>query len=356
MAKQEFDGFLQDQDEDFIEIDFGKYIRIAKRNWKRIAIWAFATAVLGSILSYGVPKQYKVVSRIAPELSLKANNLSSLASLAGLNLGSSATNNSDALLPTIYPEIVNAIPFITDLFSMPVKGKTLYDYMLNDVKQSWGTVALSLIKKTFTALVDAINKDDTAQNNGTLDNFYLSKEQEEIFNAVKSAIKVEVEKKTFIVTITVIMQDPEVAADLSKAVIENLKKYVTQYRTDKARQNAEFLQKAFDNARDEYYKAQNLFAAYCDAHQSLLSQSSMVEYQRLQNETNLKYQLYSAVAQQLQQARVNVQQEAPVFAEVIPPTIPVRKFAPKRSRYAIAFFLLGAIAAYIYSVRKEGRE
>ena len=355
MTKQEFDGFLQDQEENFIEIDFVKYIRIAIRNWKKIAIWAFAAAVLGSVLSYGVPKKYKVVSRIAPELSLKANNLSSLASLAGLNLGNSNTNNSDALLPTIYPEIVNSIPFITDLFEMPVKESTLYDYMLNDVRQSWGETVLSLITKPITAIADAFTEDGN-NGDGTLDNFYLTKEQEDIYKAIKGAMKVEVEKKSFIVTITVIMQDPEVAADLSKAVIENLKKYVTQYRTDKARQNAEFLQKAFDNARDEYYQAQNEFAAYCDAHQSLLSQSSMVEYQRLQNETNMKYQLYSSVAQQLQQAQVNVQQEAPVFAEVIPPTIPVRKFAPKRSRYALAFMLLGAIAAYIYCVRKEGRE
>ena len=336
-------------DEEIISIDLKRYVDVVKSNWKKILIWGVSAAFIGAVLSFGLPREYKVISKVAPELSLRSNSLTSLASMAGLNLNM-LSNNNDALLPTVYPDIVGSVPFITDLFPMPVKDSTLYSYVLNDMKMSWAKTVMSMPFRAIGNLISSLKNEDI--DNSVIDSYHLTKEQNVVYKILRKAIKVEVDKKTFLVTVTVTMQNAVVAADLSNAVIENLKKYVTDYRTDKARTNAEFLQEAFDKAKNEYYVAQQSYASYCDAHQEMLSQSAMIEKQRLQNDSNMKYQLYSSLAQQLQQAVVTVQQESPVFAVVVPPSVPLRKAAPKRSRIAVVFMMLGMLAAFVDVVVK----
>lgn len=55
----------------------------------------------------------------------------------------------------------------------------------------------------------------------------------------------------------------------------------------------------------------------------MVFQSTMAERERLQNDMNLAYQVYSQVAQQLQVARAKVQEEKPVFAVVEPAVVPL---------------------------------
>lgn len=348
------EDFIDDNDSTLdngsISIDFKKYVDIAKSNWKKILKWGVAACFIGVVFSFGIPRRYIVTSKVAPELSLRSNSLTSLASIAGLSMNL-LSNNNDALLPVVYPDIVGSIPFITDMFSLHVKDSTLYHYMLNDVRQSWLSSVVSLPFRAIESIAGAFKEKST--DNSIVDSYHLTNEQNAVYKMLKRAIKVEVDKRTFLVTISVTMQDPVVAADLSEAVIANLKKYVTAYRTDKARKNAEFLQEAYNNAKGEYYSAQQAYASYCDAHQEMMSQRSMIEKQRLQNNSNIKFQLFSSLAQQLQQAIVTVQQESPVFAVVIPPSVPLRKAAPKRAQIAIVFMMLGMLVSYVNIVVKS---
>ena len=347
------DNDVQETDDEIFSIDLKKYVDIAKSNWKKILLWGFASAVLGGLLSFGIPREYKVVSKVAPELSLRSNSLTSLASMAGINMNM-LSNNNDALLPTVYPEIIKSVPFVTDLFSMPANDTTLYAYIKDETKDPLISTVLSWPFKLLGAVVSKI-KGEEVDVNGTVDTYHLTREQFMIYKKLARDIKVEVDKKSFLVTVTVTAQSPYVAADMSRAVIENLKRYVTEYRTGKAKQNADFLEVALEKARTEYYESQSRYARYCDTHQEMLSQSNMVEKQRLQNDMNLKYQLFSSMSQQYQQAQITVRQETPVFAEVVSPTIPVRKSKPSRSKYAICFALLGIAGVMVYSTKKYGK-
>ena len=73
-----------------------------------------------------------------------------------------------------------------------------------------------------------------------------------------------------------------------------------------------------------YYIAQKKYAEYVDAHDNLILHSVRAEQERLQNDMNLAYQVYSQVANQLQVARAKVQEEKPVFAVVEPSVVPLK--------------------------------
>lgn len=342
-----------DTQNDTVSLDIADSFRELLRHWKTFCLWGLLAAVMGVAISFTAPKQYKVVTKVAPELSLRSSSLSSLASLAGINGMNMLSGNNDALLPTVYPEIVGSVPFITDLFGCEVKDTTtLYYYVLNDTRAPLLGTILSLPSRAAGAVV-GLFKSDSDEVVGEVDNFHLTREQYAVYRAIKKSIMVDVDKRTFCVTITVTAQNPLVAANLSKKVIENLKKTVTAYRTDKAQNNVDYLKGVYKTAQEEYYLAQKRFADYSDSHQSMSWQGSQIERQRLQNEATLKFQLYSSVAQQLQQAEVVVQQEAPVFAEVVPPTIPLRKASPSRMKYLVGFLFLGVVAAFVKINRKE---
>lgn len=349
---EDFSGFSS---EEVDNIDFKKYWNIVVKNWKSIAIYGVAAAVIGIIISFGMPRQYKVVAKVAPELSLRSNSLTSIASMAGINMNM-LSNTNDALLPTVYPEIISSVPFVTDLFNMEANDSTLYYHMTEERKQSWIGFVFSLPGKAMGAITGLFENEEETEGIQTVDTFHLTKEQEGVYKALCRAIKVTVDKKTFLVTITVIMDDPIITARLAEAVISNLQRYVTRYRTDKAVENAQFLQLAFDNAKEDYYAVQHRYASYCDSHQEMLSQRFLVEKQKLMNEVNLAYQLYTSLAQQLQQAQVAVQKETPVFAEVYPPTTPLRKFKPQRKKIAFVFFILGVSVAFFRAYAKHKKE
>lgn len=326
--------------------------------WKQIAICAFAAAFVGGVLSYGIPKTYTSVSKMAPEITGRSagGSLSSLASLAGVNLGS--MNTADAVSPTIYPDVVSSIPFIVSLFDMPVRDTTnLYNYMLYDQKSSWAGAVLSLPGKAIGGIL-SLFKDDEEEGDGTLDTYKLTKEQENIYKALVKSIMVDVDKKTYGISITVVAQDPVVAADLNGYVRDKLRKYVTAYRIGKLQDNVNYLKGIYANAEQDYFESQKVFARYSDGHQAFSNQSARIESQRLQNDMNLKYQLYSSIAQQLQQAELQVQQESPVFFEVVPPTIPLKKTKPSRAKMCLAFFMLGALGycGYLYLKLKDEAE
>ena len=70
------------------------------------------------------------------------------------------------------------------------------------------------------------------------------------------------------------------------------------------------------------------------------------EQERLQNDMNLAYQVYSQVANQLQVARAKVQEEKPVFAVVEPAVIPL-KASGISSKVYIALFIFMAVVCTI---------
>lgn len=157
---------------------------------------------------------------------------------------------------------------------------------------------------------------------------------------------VNVDKKTGKTEMSLELQDPLVVATVMNAVVENLKSYMSDYRTSKARQDVENLTAICEQRKADYYEVQQIYARYVDANKSVILQSAQAERERLQQEMNLAYQVYSQVATQLEGARIKVQQAKPVVAVIEPVVIPLRHVAPSKAKMLIIFtFLAGCIAA-----------
>lgn len=327
---------------DELEIDWmdilRKIIAIRKTLYKAAGIGL----VLGIIIALSTPKQYTVSVTLAPEMGSDSKS-GGLASLASSFLGGSMGNSPDALNAALSSEIVSSTPFLLELFDTRVQtldeelDTTLVAY-LDEQRGSWMGAVLSApgrvigaIKGLFTEEADTVTM---------LNPFQLTKEESQKVEALRKSITADIDKKTGITTLSVTLQDPKVTAIVADSVVTKLQQYIINYRIAKAKEDCAYLEQLYKERQQEYYDAQQRYARYVDANKSLVLQSVRTEQERLQNDMNLAYQVYSQVAQQLQVARAKIQEEKPVFAVVEPATVPLQPSGASRKMIVFGLIFL----------------
>ena len=327
-------GNRQPQEEQEIDL-----LELVKKLWKRRKLFYKTlgiSIVVGLIIAFSIPREYRVTVKLAPESTKRTSSLASAAAMLGIS-SLSSSNESDALNVTLFPDILASTPFALDLYYMPVKMINRKDsilfnqYIETKVKHPWWNIVLGLpskLKNSIISIFSSSPKEDL--QNDKLDPFKLTFQETGKLSAIKSAIQANVDKKTGITTINVTLQDPMVAAIVADSVVVKLQDYVTTYRTQKTAVDCAYWEKLYNENKIEFYQAQQEYAKYIDENKNLFTQKSKIEGERLQNEMNLTFQMYNQTATQLQLARGKLQEAKPVFAVVEPATVPLKPIAPKK--------------------------
>lgn len=318
------------------------------RLWKHrglIVRWCLAGVVLGLIVGFSIPKTYKAKAVFTPETQQRIGaGVSSIASMMGVSLD----NSMDAIDVEMYPDVVASTPFLFNLLDLQVSTKNgkletdLTDYVLNHQKKAWWS---HIISAPFKLIGLILPDKEEAADTAALVMTNLPKDERRVMKFLRKNIHILVDKKTGMTSMSIQMQDPYVAAQVLEAIVENLKRYVSDYRTSKARQDVENLTVICEERRQDYYEAQQAYAKYSDSNKNVVLNSTKAEAQRLQQEMNLAYQVYSQVATQLEGARIKVQQDKPVFAVLEPVTVPYKKSAPSKAKILVLFTLLSGCLA-----------
>lgn len=344
---------INNQYNDEPEIDIMEMI---SKLWKRrsmIIKWCIVGAVIGLVAGFSIPKTYTAGVTLAPELQQRTSSgVSSIASMMGVNLN----NSVDAISVEMFPDVVHSTPFIVELFDIPVTFErkdsvittTLVEYMKEYQKRPWWSAVVSFPFKVLGWCIDLVTPDKEKVDAGdnVLNTTNLPRKERGVVKFFANNIMINVDKKTNKTKMSLQMQDPLVVATVMEAVTDNLKEYMSTYRTSKARQDVENLQVICDQRKADYYKAQQAYAKYIDANKNVILQSANAEKERLQQEMNLAYQVYSQVATQLEGARVQAEQAKPVFVIIDPVTVPIRKTNPSKAKLLVIFtFIAGCFAA-----------
>lgn len=348
MDNKDFQNNIEPEEQ---EIDL---MELARKLWaeKRMILkWGGIAAVIGLIVAFSIPKEYSTTVKLAPEISdskAKAGGLGALASMAGVNLGGGGT--ADAVYPDLYPDVVKSVPFSVGLFDTKVQEAegdstiTVSDYLENYTSAPWWGVIMGLPGQIIGG-VKSLFIDDEEEGDGKLNPFRLTKEESDMVEALGNRIAVNVDSKSYVITISVTMQDPLVSAMLADSVATRLKDYVTDYRTNKARSDMDYARQINEEARDDYYNAQQKYAEYVDKNHGISLNARKTEEERLRNEAQLAFNLYNSTAQQLQAARAKVQENTPVYAIIEPATVPVKASKPRKVMILAGFIFLAFVAA-----------
>ena len=340
------DNNSQIENEEESSIDF-KAIFAAL--WKHKLLYIIIvplSLIIGSIYVKSLPKYYQCQVTLAPELGGGATGggaLSSLASSMGYKVGGSKAD-ADAITPTLYPDLMNSVDFKTSLFDVKVhrmdssRVMTYYDYLLYYQKAPWWSKIFS-------------GKDTIRYEK--LNPFALTKKQTTIASVIKNNVVCDVDDKTGVITIDVTDQDPLIAATMADSVKTRLQTFITKYRTNKARNDLESTKKLCIEAKHKYERARQLYGAFSDANQEVILESVRSKQEDLENDMQLQFNNYNALAASLQAAYAKVQAVTPVFTTLQSATVPTQKAGPKGSLIVLIFMLLGLLIPTIYALVKE---
>ena len=345
-------------EEEESSIDFGKIFKDLL-NHKMLYVKVLPVAfVLAAIYALSLPNYYNCTVKLSPEMSgsRSVSGLASLASNFGVNLGSSSSG-SDAIMPTLYPDLMNSVDFKTSLFQVPVtiegdkekgeKDRTLsyYDYLSKEQKAPWWSSATKAIFSLFS------NKEEKKEE--AVNPFRLTREQTGIIKAIDQNVVCEVDKKTMVITINVTDQNPVICAKMADTVKTRLQNFITEYRTSKARVDLEYNRKIAAETKARYEKARQKYTEFADANQDIILQTVRQKQTDLENEMQLQYNAYTQVAAQLLAAEAKVQEETPAFTTLQSATVPVLKAGPKRAQMCLIFVFLAFLGATGWILYKE---
>jgi len=342
------------------EIDL---IELARKIWaerKLIVKTAGVFLALGLLVAFGSTVEYKSEARLLPELRKEEGGASGLISrfsglsgLAGIDLG--MAGGVDAISPQLYPEVLKSTPFMLHLLNTRVEipsldtTATVYEYMTELKKTS----LMGYIGKFTVGLPGTImklfRKEDSQPANSSEKKgpIRITKMQYETIKELQDRIRANTDQKNGVITVSAEFPDPELAAQVAEEAVDYLQEYITDYRTNKAANDLAFIREQHDRAREDFEQAQQALATFRDQNRNVISARAQSEEERLQAEYNLAFNVYNSLAQQLEQARIKVQEETPVFQVLNPVEVPVEKSKPKKLIILIVSAFLGVLIGMV---------
>ena len=346
---------MEDQES---SIDFGKLFRDLLKHKKLYFKVLATTFIVACVYTLSLPNYYQCTVTLSPEMSgsKSTGGLASLASSFGVNLKGAMSNNTEALFPTLYPELMNSTIFKTGLFAIPVtiegdkeagepdRTMTYYEYLAKEQKTTWWGAAIKGLFSLF--------KEEKPLSE-EVDPFRLTREQARIVKMIDKNIICDVDKKTMVISIDVTDQDPVICATMADSVKVRLQQAITDYRTSKARVDLEYNKKMFAEAKQRYDKATDAYVRFADGNQKIFLQTVRQKQSKLEDEMQLQQSIYQQLAGQVQQAEMKVQEATPAFTTLQNATVPVRKSGPARSKIVLIFLFLAFLATTAWVFYKE---
>ena len=314
---------------------------------------------LAALWIFPQPRYYKCTVKLAPESSEQStmSSVSSIASSFGINLGGQST--ADAIYPELYPDVMKSTDFTLMLAQVRVKSlkgdidTTYFNYLQKHQKISFWQMPLRAARRLRKKLFPPEVVKNPNATQGQLDPFWLSRDERAMLELVAANVACSVDKKNEVISITVTDQDKLICACMADSASALLQKYITDYRTNKARVDVEYFRRISDEAREAYEQVCRQYAAYTDSHRNPVLNTVNVRSMELENDMQTKYQEYTSLQLQLHSAESKLQECTPAFMTLERASIPVKPAGPKRMLFCLGMLVLGFVGTTLYILRKE---
>ena len=338
------------------EIDL---VALVKKMWLNKGLIIKLTAVfmvLGLLVALFSSKVYTTSCDIVPQTSkgAKGGGMSSLAALAGINLNDGQSGAE--LSPLVYQNIMNSTSFRKELMQTKIdfeeagRPVSFYEYYTSE-EFNKPTVLSYIMKYTIGlpgVIMGAIRGEQPEPDYSSLGGASaietISKDDFKAMSILESCISMTLDNKNGYLTITANMPEALAAAQLAQASVEFLQKYITKFKIEKVQSNLDFVQERYNEAKGNFEDIQSRRAKFRDANHNSVKYAARVEQEKLDAEYTLAMNLYSELATQLEQAKINVKETTPILTVIRPVTVPYKKSKPQRAMILLAFTFLGFAA------------
>jgi len=326
---------------------------------KRIIIFCLLiTLPIGLLIAFGSTKQYSASLRIMPYRAASGSGgLGGLASLAGIKIPSRGAE--ETVQPEMYPDIAKSLDFQIALAESPLYFSTLNDrvspivYFSEYSQPSFAdkvfTYTIGLPKWIILKILGLFRSEEEVVLGTEDPTPYLLKYDQEYLQLVTdigSSLSVEPEKIKGFTNVTSLkiqatLPDPQAAAGLAKIAADQLMESVIQFEIRKITEELNYLESHHLQMEARYHKAQASLATFRDRTRNTTSAATQSEMERLQNEFSMAYELYRSVRAELEQARIKLNRDTPVFTILENVVVPNEPTSPRKGIILILSVFLG---------------
>jgi LPS O-antigen subunit length determinant protein (WzzB/FepE family) len=345
---------MNDNTDEIDLIELLKKIYLEKKFILKISILA---ALFGVVYALFQPNEYTSSTTFIPQLSsgikTGGSSLSGLASLAGINIGS--MESSSEFPPTLYPQVVNGVPFRVELLSNEITLNNelvaVKDYL--EKKSSFNI--LGTIKKYTIDLPSLILSSFKNQKEYTNESkiYSITNDDETLFKILENNLSLSINEKEGFITISFTDTNKNIAAQITQISQNLLQEKIIEFKNKSSREMLDFALKQYSDKKESHEKLQDEKAVFVDKNINISSSLFQNKLSRLESEVNISESIVQQLASQVEQAKLQVNKDTPVFTTIKPVTIPFERSAPKRSLIVITFLFLGFVLSCGYVLVKE---
>ena len=341
------------------EIDVVELLKKVYKEKKLIFKYSIIAAIVGVVFALFQPNQYTASTTFIPQLSSDvktgASSLSGLASLAGINLG--VIEGSSEFPPTLYPQVVESVPFRLDLLSSNIQVNneeiTLRDYFLEN-KNSFNL--LGTVKKYTIGLPSLIlnyfrNDEKSLSNTSSI--YSLTEEDHALFEKLSMVFSLSVNSKEGFITMSFNDKNKKVAAQVAQTAETLLQEKIIEFKVKSSKELLDFTTNQYNEKKNIFEKLQDERAIFVDKNINISSSLFQNKLSRIESELNIAQTVVQQLASQVEQAKLQVNKDTPVFTTIKPVTVPYIKSAPSRSLIVMIFLFLGFVLTSGYVLIKE---
>jgi len=341
-------------DEEFDLINLLKKVYSGKKFIIKITILA---ALFGIVYALFQPNEFTASTTFIPQLSSDVktggSSISGLASLAGIDLG--GVESSSELPPSLYPQVVESIPFKLELLASNIivnnEELTLREYIKKNLPFNlFGTIRNYIIG--LPSLIFNLNKNTEEKTNKSLI-YSVSKEDSMFFKSLTKALSLSINDKVGFITMSYTDKNKSISAQVTQVAQSLLQEKIIEYKVQSSKELLDFTISQYNENKTAFEKLQDERAVFVDKNMNISSSLYQNKLSRIESELSILQTVVEQLASQVEQAKLQVNKDTPVFTTIKPVTIPYEKSAPTRSFIVMSFLFISFVLSSVYVVFED---
>ena len=312
------------------EIDLVEILKKIYKSRKFILIISFSFALLGVAVAMRSPIKFSSETIfITQNQQSNSSSLSGVASLVGINLG--ASNFGGEIPSSMYPQVTQSPKFKRLLLNSNIDFDNkinLKQYLIDYYKLNTEN--------------DKINSD-----------LYVSELENTCFEIINEIISVNVNQKDGFITLSSTLPVAEYSAILTKKAKEILQEIIINNKIESANQNLIFSQQQLEEKKLIFDEIQAKLAYFSDSNLNSVNSFVINERDKLEAEFQIINAVVTELSKQVEQVKLQVSKDTPVFSTIKEAVIPNKRTSPKRTQLVIIFGFLGLVISTGFILTKD---
>ena len=312
------------------EIDLVEILKKIYKSRIFILIISFSFALIGVAVAMLSPIKFSSETIfITQNQESNSSSLSGVASLVGVNLG---TSNFGGEIPSsMYPQVTQSPKFKRLLLNSNIDFDNkinLKQYLIDYYKLNTEN--------------DKINSD-----------LYVSELENDCFEIINEIISVDVNQKDGFITLSSTLPVAEYSAILTKKAKEILQEIIINNRIESANQNLIFSQQQLEEKKLIFDEIQAKLAYFSDSNLNSVNSFVINERDKLEAEFQIINAVVTELSKQVEQVKLQVSKDTPVFSTIKEAVIPNKRTSPKRTQLVIIFGFIGVVISTGFILTKD---